>query len=183
MYLLSLLSGQPIPIMFRFVWFFHLSGLNVIYTNILFECVSDLLQYLNYNNIDKISFDVYIKLSMYIIDEKNNCIIVCLHVFQHYTNVIQMFCLYWPIHKSDEINGALSHLCAHIHRLILGQESMVRCMRWHCPPDTGFEIRTLAVWGEARYFSVTEAPHNIGLHIEIKTYIMYSALAIKMSRC
>ena len=33
-------------------------------------------------------------------------------------------------------------------------------MRLHCPPDTGFEIRALAVWGRARYLSVTEAPHN-----------------------
>ena len=37
---------------------------------------------------------------------------------------------------------------------------MVRWIRWHCPPDTGFEIRALAVWGRARYLSVTEAPHN-----------------------
>ena len=37
---------------------------------------------------------------------------------------------------------------------------MVRWIRWHCPPDTGFEIRNLAVWGRARYFSVMEAPHN-----------------------
>ena len=28
---------------------------------------------------------------------------------------------------------------------------MVRWLRWHCPPDTGFEIRALAVWGRARY--------------------------------
>ena len=37
---------------------------------------------------------------------------------------------------------------------------MVRLVRWHCPPDTGFEMRALAVWGRARYLSVTEAPHN-----------------------
>ena len=37
---------------------------------------------------------------------------------------------------------------------------MVRWLRWHCPPDTGFEIRALAVWGRARYLSVTEASHN-----------------------
>ena len=37
---------------------------------------------------------------------------------------------------------------------------MVRWLRWHCPPDTGFEIRSLAVWGRARYLSVMEAPHN-----------------------
>ena len=37
---------------------------------------------------------------------------------------------------------------------------MVRWLRWHCLPDTGFEIRALVVWGRARYLSVTEAPHN-----------------------
>ena len=37
---------------------------------------------------------------------------------------------------------------------------MVWWLRWHCPPDTGFDIRALAVWGRARYLSVTEAPHN-----------------------
>ena len=41
---------------------------------------------------------------------------------------------------------------------------MVRWLRWHCPPDTGFEIRALAVWGRARYISVTEAPHNTDFH-------------------
>ena len=35
---------------------------------------------------------------------------------------------------------------------------MVRWLRWHCPPDTGFEIRALAVWGRARYLSVTKLP-------------------------
>ena len=38
---------------------------------------------------------------------------------------------------------------------------MVRWMRWHCPPDTGCEIRALAVWGRARYLSVAETPHNV----------------------
>ena len=41
---------------------------------------------------------------------------------------------------------------------------MVRWFRWHCPPDTGFEVRALAVWGRARYLSVTEAPHNTDFH-------------------
>ena len=36
----------------------------------------------------------------------------------------------------------------------------MRWMRWHCPPDTGFKIRALAVLGRARYLSVTKAPHN-----------------------
>ena len=30
--------------------------------------------------------------------------------------------------------------------------------------DTGFEIRALAVWGRARYLSVTVAPHNTEFH-------------------
>ena len=33
-------------------------------------------------------------------------------------------------------------------------------MRWHCPPDTGFEIPTLEVSGRESYLSATEAPHN-----------------------
>ena len=41
---------------------------------------------------------------------------------------------------------------------------MVRWMRWHWPPDTAFEIQAPAVWGRARYLSVTEAPHNIEFH-------------------
>ena len=41
---------------------------------------------------------------------------------------------------------------------------MVRWLRWHCPPDTGFEIRALAVWDRARYLAVTEAPHNTDFH-------------------
>ena len=41
---------------------------------------------------------------------------------------------------------------------------MVRWLRWHCPPDTGFEIRALAVWGRVRYLSDTEAPHNTNFH-------------------
>ena len=41
---------------------------------------------------------------------------------------------------------------------------MVRWLRWHCPPDTGFEIRALSVWGRTRYLSVTEAPHNTDFH-------------------
>ena len=39
-----------------------------------------------------------------------------------------------------------------------------RVQRWRCPPDKGFEIRALAVWGRARYLSVTEAPHNTDFH-------------------
>ena len=35
---------------------------------------------------------------------------------------------------------------------------------WDEWDDTGFEIRALAVWGRARYLSVTEAPHNTEFH-------------------
>ena len=45
----------------------------------------------------------------------------------------------------------------------LNQENllrMVRWVRWHCPPDTGFEIQTLEVSGRAHYLSVTETHHN-----------------------
>ena len=41
----------------------------------------------------------------------------------------------------------------------LGKENLLRMARWvvwHCPPDTGFEIQTLEVWGRARYLSATE---------------------------
>ena len=38
---------------------------------------------------------------------------------------------------------------------------MVRWMRWHC-----LEIRALAVWGRARYLSVTEAPHNTDFYVD-----------------
>ena len=37
-------------------------------------------------------------------------------------------------------------------------------VRWHCPPDTGFEIRARVVWGRTRYLSITEAPHNTEFH-------------------
>ena len=38
--------------------------------------------------------------------------------------------------------------------------NLLRMVRWHRPPDTGFEIQTLDVWDRARYLSVTEAPNN-----------------------
>ena len=58
-------------------------------------------------------------------------------------------------------SGFRPPLCT--YRLNLARRTFLRMviwMRWHCPPDTGFEIRALAVWGRARYLSVTEAPHN-----------------------
>ena len=55
----------------------------------------------------------------------------------------------------------------------LGQENplwMVRWMRWHCPPDTGFEIWALAVWGRTHYFLVTET-HFVYLKLEAQSVI------------
>ena len=37
-------------------------------------------------------------------------------------------------------------------------------MIWHCPPDTGFEIQALEVWGRVRYLSVTDAPTILNLY-------------------
>ena len=53
---------------------------------------------------------------------------------------------------------------------------------WHYIPDTGFEIRALAVWGRARYLSVTEAPHNIeslGVKGEETFYTTFQAMDSK----
>ena len=51
----------------------------------------------------------------------------------------------------------MTFACTFVHiQAKLGQENflrMVRWMRWHCPLDTGFERRALAVWGRARYLS------------------------------
>ena len=44
---------------------------------------------------------------------------------------------------------------------------MMRWIRWHCPPDVGFKIWTLTVWGRARYLSVTESHHNIE-HLRVR---------------
>ena len=61
------------------------------------------------------------------------------------------------------MNRALGHFCAHTLQAKLCEGNLLRMVRWvrrHCPPDTGFDIQTLAVWDRARYLSVTEAPHN-----------------------
>ena len=56
---------------------------------------------------------------------------------------------------------------------------MVRWLRWHCPPDTGFEIRALAVWGRARYLSVTEAPHNTDFsHVDGEETLAWKAAVL-----
>ena len=76
-----------------------------------------------------------------------------------------------PLNKWNEMNRALGHLRAHIGLTGPGE-----------PPEDGemiemtlssrhrFEIRALAVWGRARYLSVTEAPHNTDYSTKLLTY-------------
>ena len=64
----------------------------------------------------------------------------------------------------NKMNGVLDHFVDIILKAKVGNENlllMVRWMRRHCPPETGFDIWVLVVRGRARYVSVTEAPHNI----------------------
>ena len=77
-------------------------------------------------------------------------------------------------------NGVVGHLCAHTLYAKLGQENllrMVRWMRWHCHPDTGLEIRAPVVWSRARslghrsldnikYLQVSEELHFVSLKLE-----------------
>ena len=61
---------------------------------------------------------------------------------------------------------------------------MVRWLRWHCPLDTGFEIRALAVWGRACYLSVTEAPYNTNFHTWMgKKHFCFFQTAETGNRC
>ena len=56
---------------------------------------------------------------------------------------------------------------------------LVRWLRWHCPPDTGFEIWSLAVWGRACSLSFTEA-----LQAEFhQLLLLLYALTSLTSRC
>ena len=57
------------------------------------------------------------------------------------------------------MNRAIGHF-VRIQAKKLDQDNIPRMVRWHCPPDTGFEIQTLEVWRRARYLSVTQDPHN-----------------------
>ena len=61
--------------------------------------------------------------------------------------------------SKNEINRALIGTFLHI-KAKLRQGNLVRIVRWHCPLDKGFEIKTLEVWGRAGYLSGTQAPHN-----------------------
>ena len=58
-------------------------------------------------------------------------------------------------------SGSMPHLCTYrlnwARRIFWG---WLRWLRWHCPPDKGFENRALAVRGRARYLLITEATHN-----------------------
>ena len=74
-----------------------------------------------------------------------------------------LLCALWTPEEAEHVwnewneSGFRPPLCT--YRL-----SWARRTSWgwwdECPPDTGFEIRVLAVWGRARYLSDTEAPHN-----------------------
>ena len=59
--------------------------------------------------------------------------------------------------NSEWINGVSGHIRAHIEAK-LGQENLLKMVRWQCPPDTWFEIRVVAAW--ERYLSLKEAPYN-----------------------
>ena len=73
-----------------------------------------------------------------------------------------LYILIFPASKWNK-SGFMPPLCT--YRLYwVRRTSWGWWMRWHCPPDTGFKIRALEVWGRARYLSVTEAPHNTEFH-------------------
>ena len=60
------------------------------------------------------------------------------------------------------MNGVAGHLCAYNLYAKLCQENilrMVRWMRWHCPPDTGLDIRSPVVWGRARSLGNRGSPY------------------------
>ena len=61
--------------------------------------------------------------------------------------------------KSTGVQATSVHILAELGKGNL--QRMVSWMKWHYPPDTGFKIRTPAVWDRARYLSVTKVPHNI----------------------
>ena len=64
-------------------------------------------------------------------------------------------------HRDEmKLNNYNYNYIVHIYAK-LGQGNLLRMVRWHCPPDTGSEIRALAVRDRARHLSVTEVPHNI----------------------
>ena len=75
--------------------------------------------------------------------------------FSHCRSYIKSWCNLPS--KWNEMNVVLVHLlCTCSLNSKLGHKNllrMVRWMIWHCPPDTGFEIRSPAVWCRARYLS------------------------------
>ena len=66
------------------------------------------------------------------------------------------------IHTVRSVRAASFNYYIHMHLVPYLKSqitpSMMRWIRWHCPLDTGFEIRAQAVWGRARHLSVMEAP-------------------------
>ena len=62
-------------------------------------------------------------------------------------------------------------------------------LSWHYPPDTGFQIRSLVIWGSERYLSVTEIPHkknpwhqSIGVGHTIDSGLLSVAILLWLSR-
>ena len=49
----------------------------------------------------------------------------------------------------------------------------VRWVRWHCPPDTGFEIRTLGVWGRVPTSRSRRLPTILSFS-SLKTYCTFT---------
>ena len=92
---------------------------------------------------------------------------------KNYTRSGHTWLFPWPpssaisadVDEEEEIKMKwIGHQATFVHiQAELSQEKllrMVRWVRWHCPPDTGFKIQTMEVRGRAHYLSVMEAPHN-----------------------
>ena len=64
----------------------------------------------------------------------------------------------WP-----KKHGWMGLLAIFVHIILyakLCQENILRMVSWHCPPDTGLEIRALVVWGRARPLGNRGSPQN-----------------------
>ena len=83
-----------------------------------------------------------------------------MYVFMYmYTCICRFVYLYIHVHTKREILAS-SVYCYYVYKL--GDGEMTRSLpSRHRYPDTGIDIRALAVRGRARYLSVKEAPNNI----------------------
>ena len=85
------------------------------------------------------------------------------------------------------MNRVLGHLCAHHYKLIWARRTSRGWWdKWDdCSPDTGFEIWALAVWGRARYLSVTEAPVDPGkaVGVVIMPEKMMNSVFLPSNKC